>query len=109
VPRLAEIVATRRANWRHLADRFALDDIRPRAVSQPIIETCSVLTGIDDEFAARLNRFGVEAPLGPDGIHLPVHQGLGPDELDYLYGIYRGVLNLCSEWTKTGVKAAFTD
>lgn len=109
LPELPNIVQARRANWRHLADRFALDGLRPRAVSDPIIETCAIRTDFDEEYAARLVRFGIEVECRADGIHLPVHQGLSVDELDYLYGIYRGVLNLCSEWTKTGVKATFSE
>ncbi|WP_428261288.1 hypothetical protein [Haliangium sp.] len=54
--------------------------------------------------AERYRRFGVEVERTGDQLALPCHQHLGDAEVEYVYAIYRGFLNLCSEWTPTHVK-----
>ena len=44
-----------------------------------------------------------------DVIGLPIHQNLSKWLLEYIYGTFRGVLNLCSEWTHTDVYGDYKD
>jgi Acetyltransferase (GNAT) domain len=56
--------------------------------------------------ACRFTKFGVEVRCSGDRLTLPCHQELSEQDIEYLHAIYRGHLNLCSEWGPTGVKGS---
>lgn len=58
--------------------------------------------------AERYASFGVETFVADGALHLPCHQELNEAEIEYVYAIYRGHLNLCSAWTPTGVRGRLT-
>ena len=57
-----------------------------------------------DKLAAACGAFGVDHEFDGEQLTLPCHQNLSFADIEYIYGIYRGVLNLCSEWAPTHVR-----
>jgi hypothetical protein len=59
----------------------------------------------NDRYSLKLDEFGITHYYNRDlnEIGIPVHQNLDKLHIEYLYAIYRGVLNLCSEWIHTDV------
>lgn len=61
------------------------------------------------KLAAACSKFGVEHVWQDEILTLPCHQNLSFSDVEYIYGIYRGVLNLCSEWAPTHVRGSLKD
>lgn len=57
-----------------------------------------------DYLAGRFAEFGVQVRREGNVLVFPCHQELSTVEIEYVYAIYRGYLNLCSEWQPTGVR-----
>ena len=70
----------------HPAFRFATDDA--------------------DAIAERYRRFDIKVRTSGQTLSLPCHQNLSDRDVEYVYAVYRGHLNLCSEWLPTHVKGA---
>ncbi|MFW5702055.1 MAG: hypothetical protein ACOCX7_03825, partial [Bacteroidota bacterium] len=100
-----KIIAKRKSNYLYLRDKFALDDIYPVAQESRIPVWFSFHHEFAERYARRLDDFEVDYIFDDSQkiIGLPVHQNLTEQHLDYMYGIFRGVLNLCSEWEHTDV------
>lgn len=60
--------------------------------------------GFVEQFAKACKKFAVGHKFVRDRLLLPCHQNVSVKDVEYVYAIYRGVLNLCSEWTPTHVK-----
>ncbi|VAW77376.1 hypothetical protein MNBD_GAMMA15-2040, partial [hydrothermal vent metagenome] len=59
-----------------------------------------------DYLARRLSEFGVRTRREEEFLVLPCHQELTAQDIEYVYAIYRGYLNLCSEWKSTGIRGS---
>ncbi|MFP4543914.1 MAG: hypothetical protein ACLFQU_06740 [Candidatus Kapaibacterium sp.] len=97
------IRAKRQNNYNYLKKYFFIDDIEPEPDSAILKYTFRFRHNENHRYHEKLKEFFVEHSYDENEniIGLPVHQNLGKAELDYLYGIFRGVLNLCSEWEHT--------
>lgn len=100
---LDEIAACREENFRTYRQFFDREDVEVAAPGAWVsaFEVSSTDAG---RLAARFARFGVEVRCDGDSLALPCHQLLSAQDIEYVYAIYRGHLNLCSEWRPTGVK-----
>ncbi|HXH18242.1 MAG TPA: hypothetical protein VNJ07_04075 [Chitinophagales bacterium] len=103
LPKLDEVIRLRRENRDALVKMFSLEDIHSETAASRIPHFYHFNSPVNERFHKKLNEFGIahfyDAASGVVG--LPVHQGLNKNHMEYLYGIYRGVLNLCSEWIHT--------
>ncbi|MCO6412056.1 MAG: hypothetical protein J5I92_04865 [Thiogranum sp.] len=97
------IAARRTANYQRFQTWFEREDVQ--------IEACvdwvdGFTFGCADSasLASRFRSFGVEVRCNGNKLTLPCHQELSEQDIEYVYAIYRGHLNLCSEWRSTGVK-----
>jgi len=75
-----------------------------------IIHTSKFITGFEFSckdiklLSKRYTRFKVAHKLTSSTLIFPCHQNISEVDVEYIYAIYRGYLNLCSEWESTGVK-----
>jgi hypothetical protein len=97
------IAARRESNFRMYRDYFGREDV-DIAAADGWIRAFVFSSPAAARLAERFAGFGVETRLDGDTLSLPCHQGLGEQDIEYVYAIYRGHLNLCSEWRATGVK-----
>lgn len=86
-------------------ERFALDDLAMKPPAAGLVEHFEMSTSIHERLHQRYEHFEVDHGYSPESgwLRLPVHQELDESHVDYIYAIYRGVMNLCSEWTPTAV------
>lgn len=105
------VLARRAENVRTLGELFELDGIAatPPPPGERVPRAFGFEHPLNDRYRDRLSEFDVDHDYDPirGWVGLPVHQGLGRPELEYVYGIFRGVLNLCSEWVHTETRAAY--
>jgi hypothetical protein len=99
------LIARRKQNFRILEEYFAQEDILPVKKEENIPSAFYFINGVHDRFSKKLIDFEITHSYNPSTgeIGLPVHQNLNKYQLEYLYAIFRGVLNLCSEWVHTDV------
>ena len=99
------LIARRKQNHRILEQYFAQEDILPIKKEENIPSAFYFINGVNDRFTKKLHDFEISHSYNPETgeIGLPVHQNLNKYQLEYLYAIFRGVLNLCSEWVHTDV------
>jgi hypothetical protein len=102
LPKLPEVNERRRANWQDLATKFAQSGFHPFApLAEGVYPGAFLLQlpNFQDAFD-RYERFGVETGryYHEGALYLPVHQNLGEPELDYIYAVYRGEMNLCLDY-----------
>lgn len=97
------IIARRKRNIEILKDFFSLEDIKYLSKNEDIPSAFYFKYELNDRYHKKLNEFGISHYYNEDTLEigLPVHQNLNKLHLEYLYGIFRGVLNLCSEWVHT--------
>ncbi len=95
-----KIISRRKSNYRYLEKLFMIDNIRPSDDKLAIKSYFNFICDEHKRYQNKLLEFGIEHKYDKKSgeIGLPVHQNLKNDHLDYMYAIYRGVLNLCSEW-----------
>ncbi len=108
LPGLNEANEKRRKNWQRLADLFQQDGFKvmtplPDDVFPGVI--LIELEGFQDAFD-RYASFGVETGryYQTKSLFLPVHQNLSKGQVDYIYGVFRGKLNLSSNYQRGGKK-----
>jgi hypothetical protein len=106
-----KIIEKREYNYNYLKEKFALDDIAPVEDVPNVPMWFAFRHEFAEKYANKLDEFEVDYQHGSksDMIRLPVHQNLTEQHLDYMYGIFRGVLNLCSEWEHTDVYEEYKD
>jgi hypothetical protein len=104
LPTIHQASEQRRTNWQRLATLFAQDGFDVYAELAEGVVPGAFMVKLDDYQKAfeRYESFGVETGrYYHDGaLFLPVHQNLKGDQIDYIYGVYRGLLNLSSEYRR---------
>ncbi len=105
---LPEANEKRRENWDYLRDLFARDGFTTFAELPDGVYPGAFLVQLDsfEELFERYTAFGVETGRYYQGkaLFLPVHQNLTRPQLDYIYGAFRGKLNLSSNYSRGGKK-----
>lgn len=107
-PKIDAIIEQRKRNHDKLAEYFAFEDIRPQTElneGKQILQYFYFKHERNNRYREVLKNFEIMCDYLPEEsiIGLPVHQNLTEYQLEYIYGTFRGVLNLCSEWTHTDV------
>lgn len=104
MPQMAEQQQRRVENWRTLERLFALAGNKPLIELEPEVYPTVFLTKFENgqTMYEKYERFGVETGryYPEDALFLPVHQGMDEAQLEYVYAIYHGYLNLCSEYRR---------
>jgi hypothetical protein len=97
------IIAKRKRNIEELNHFFNLEDICYIKQDEIIPSAYYFKSEFNNRYHSRLNDFGIIHYYNEENnlVGLPLHQNLSKFQLEYLYAIYRGVLNLCSEWVHT--------
>ena len=100
---LDKIRERRKQLFERYRDWFGLDDLPIEPPDPDFIEQFTFESELHDKLRERFTHFEIDHcyDMSRKRISLPLHQELGEPEVDYVYAIYRGVMNLCSEWTHT--------
>ncbi len=98
-----KLVRNRNDNYEYIKMMFVNDDIRTLDGGDKIRQLFRFVHDEHLRYHKKLLEFGIEHKYDRNTgeIGLPVHQNLRKDHLDYMYAVFRGVLNLCSEWVHT--------
>lgn len=99
--KIVEIIKKREMNYNLLKEHFSLEDIEPEQQLNQIPDLFVFVHNENSRYSAKLKEFGIEHYVEGQKVGLPIHQNLSPFQLEYMYAIFRGVLNLCSEWEHT--------
>ncbi|HSX06272.1 MAG TPA: DegT/DnrJ/EryC1/StrS family aminotransferase [Candidatus Saccharimonadia bacterium] len=104
--RLDEAKGARHHNWQYIADLFRRDGFEVVDTLSEVIYPWVLRVRMSDAKAARdrYEQFGVETEATDDILCVPIHQNLSIGELDYIYGVFRGKLNLSSNYQRGGKK-----
>ncbi len=97
------LIKKREENYNYLKYLFSIDNIENINYNEDI-KSAFYFTDINNlRYSNKLNEFEIEHYWDKENniIGLPIHQNLNKTQLDLIYGIYRGILNLCSEWVHT--------
>lgn len=99
------LTAYRKRNIDILEHYFNLEDIKSIRKKEIIPSAFYFISEFNLSYHKKLNDFGINHYFDSETLEigLPVHQNLNKHHLEYMYGIFRGVLNLCSEWIHTDV------
>ncbi len=104
MPKLDKANEKRKENWHYLAKLFERDGINTFSELEDGVSPAVLMLNIDNlqEIFERYQEFGVEAGRYYQGnaLFLPIHQNLSEAELEYIYAVNRGVLNLCSGYRR---------
>jgi hypothetical protein len=105
---LDKIINKRKENYDYLTSLFAFEDIYPEkeySAKENIPFYYYFFHERNAKFSEMLGKFNIKHKFDKTNniIALPVHQNLTEGQLDYMYGVFRGVLNLCSEWEHTDI------
>lgn len=104
LPKLASFNARRRDNWGYLASHFIKDGFEPLYALDEGVYPGAFLVSLDNYQDAfdRYQKFSVEVGryYQRQALYLPVHQNLDTSQLDYVYAIFRGLLNLCLDYKR---------
>jgi len=100
---LEEIKNKRQSNYNYLKQYFEIDNIKPIEKNEEILSAFYFSDINIQRYSVKLIEFDIEHYFDKEinFIGLPIHQNLSKSQLDLIYAIYRGVLNLCSEWVHT--------
>jgi len=105
LPTLEAAADQRRENWKYLASLFEKDGIDTFIDLEEGVTPAVFFIKTDDyqRLFERYGEFGVESGryYQGDAFFLPVHQALGKRQLDYIYAVYRGMLNLSSNYKRS--------
>src|SRR5690606_33134092 len=108
LPSLEESTQIRRENWKYLESLFEKDGIATLVKHEDEHPTALFLIETDDyqEMFNRYVSFGVETGryYQGNGLFLPVQQNMNKSHLDYIYAVYRGYLNLSSNYSRGAKK-----
>ncbi len=97
------VVAKRKRNIEEFNNYFALEGIHCIKQNETVPSAYYFYSEFNERYHNRLNDFGISHYYNENNkiIGLPVHQNIKKSQIEYIYAIYRGVLNLCSEWVHT--------
>lgn len=98
---LSSIIEKRKENWNKYRLYFELEDIIPEEISYHIPDLFIFKHSDNQRYSQKLNEFEIEHFYDGVKIGLPIHQEITDSQIEYIYAIFRGVLNLCSEWEHT--------
>lgn len=108
LPKLEESNQKRRENWQRLNQLFTQDGFESFVTLPDDAFPGAYIVKLDDfqEIFERFQDFGVETGryYQEKSLFLPVHQNLTAGQLDYIYGVFRGKLNLSSNYQRNGSK-----
>jgi degT/dnrJ/eryC1/strS aminotransferase len=108
LPRLESYNLQRRKNWQTLSEWFVRDGFTEIGTLGKKVYPGAYIVKVPEyeDIFSRYEMFGVETGrYYPDeALFLPVHQSLAQNELAYMYGVFRGKLNLCSNYQRGGKK-----
>lgn len=96
-----KIISQRKYNHDYLAKLFEYEGIEGFAIDKNIPSAFYFENELNDRYHEKLKQFEIEHYYENGKVGLPIHQNMTKAHLDYLYGIFHGVLNLCSEWEHT--------
>ena len=99
----AAILSARRRLHEQYVDCFTGEDVGllPSADGYPAFK---ITADEAEALEARYATFDIEVCRDGRELAFPCHQNLGVKDVEYVYAVYRGYLNLCSEWIPTNVK-----
>lgn len=102
---LDKIIDTRQEKFSKFVDYFELESIYPNIKDERIRSAFYFSHELNDRYHSKLLEFDIEHYYNKENneIGLPVHQNISDYQIKYIYAVFRGVLNLCSEWTHTDV------
>jgi hypothetical protein len=97
------LIALRKRNKGIFEELFIFEDIEAEKKNEFIPSAFYFRHEHNVRFNKKLNEFGIEHIYTEETgeIGLPIHQNLNRNTIEYVYAIFRGVLNLCSEWIHT--------
>lgn len=100
---IKNIINIRQTNYNILKEYFAIEEIEPIQKSEKIKSTFEFRHHLNQKYSQKLTEFGIEHKYEEANQHieLPCHQNLTEYEITLIYAVFRGVLNLCSEWIHT--------
>ncbi len=103
IKEIDDIVLRRNVNYNKFRDLFFIEDIKPNEREENIPSLFYFEHPENLRYHKKLNEFEIEHHFDEKKLEigLPVHQNLTGNHVEYIYGIFRGVLNLCSEWEHT--------
>lgn len=107
ISNINSIIEKRNANYSLLKKLFSLEDIEPERQKNQIPDLFVFKHNENVRYSAKLREFGIEHYFEDNKVGLPIHQNLNKYQIEYMYGIFRGVLNLCSEWEHTDKYAQY--
>jgi len=95
----------REANYRVYLGYMENEDVEIK-IADGWVEGFRFACDGSEYLARRFAEFGVETRREDGYLILPCHQELTEQDIEYVYAVYRGYLNLCSEWQPTGVRGS---
>ncbi|HRP03015.1 MAG TPA: hypothetical protein PLE30_10260 [Candidatus Kapabacteria bacterium] len=100
---LPTIIHKRNENYQYIERLFQIDGIKGLDKKETIRSYFYFSDINNQQYSFKLNEFNIEHLFDKTSntIALPIHQNLNISQLNLIYGIYRGILNLCSEWVHT--------
>lgn len=101
ITNIEAIIQARKDNYIYLAELFDYEGISHEKRNEKIPSRFYFKNELNERYHKKLEEFSVGHYYENGTIGLPVHQNMTKAHLDYLYGIFHGVLNLCSEWEHT--------
>lgn len=104
MPKLAEQQAQRVKNWHALEKLFGLSGYPPLTKLEDNVYPTVFPIKVDSYQAMfeKYGAYGVETGryYHEEALLLPIHQALDTPQMEYIYAIYHGYLNLCSEYRR---------
>ncbi len=97
------IISKRKNNIEIFNNFFSLEDIFYIEQNEMIPSAYYFESEFNNRFHNRLNDFSIPHYYNEKNniIGLSIHQNISFYQIEYMYAIFRGVLNLCSEWIPT--------
>lgn len=97
------IISKRKNNIEKFNNFFSLEDIVYIEQNEIIPSAYYFESEFNNRFHNRLNDFSIPHYYNEKNniIGLSIHQNISFYQIEYMYAIFRGVLNLCSEWIPT--------
>jgi hypothetical protein len=106
-----DLIGQRKQNYSLLSKLFELEDIEPVHRNEKIPSLFYFRHIENRRHHHKLLEFQIEHEYDEqDNIcGLPIHQNLNKQHIEFMYAVFRGVLNLCSEWIHTAKYASYKD
>ncbi len=98
-----KLIEKRIENYKKFEDYFLIEDISAVSKDMNIPEFFYFYHHLNEKYHNKLIEFEIQHFYDEKKaiIGLPVHQNISMEQIEYIYAIFRGILNLCSEWEHT--------